>query len=82
MVAGPSVDRHHWVPKTEGGTEQGWLHTVCHRKVHAVLDETALARDYRTADALRGHPGIARFLAWVRRKPPEFVDRHRRRRRS
>lgn len=41
MIAGPSVDRHHWVPKSEGG---------------------------------RAHPEVRRFVAWVRRQPPEYLD--------
>lgn len=81
MVAGPSLDRHHWVPRSEGGREQTLLHRICHRKIHSVLDERALARDYATPESLRAHPEIARFLRWVARKPPEFMDRHRRGRR-
>lgn len=77
MVAGPSVDRHHWVPRSEGGREATALHTVCHRKIHAVLSERDLARHYHTADRLRAHPEIARFLTWVSGKPPEFTSPHR-----
>ncbi len=76
MIDGPSVDRHHWVPKSAGGKDQSPLHKVCHRKVHAVLDETDLARRYNTPESLRGHPEIAKFVQWVRRKHPEWVDWH------
>lgn len=81
LVAGPSVDRHHWVPKSEGGRAAEAMHTVCQRKVHSVLDERSLARDYDTPEKLRAHPEIARFLAWVAGKPPTFTSRHRRTRR-
>lgn len=81
MVAGPSLDRHHWVPRSEGGRTQDWMHRVCHRKVHGVLGERELATAYSTAEALRAHPDIAAFLRWVRKKPPEFMGRHRRARR-
>ena len=74
MIDGPSVDRHHWVPKSKGGRDVAVLHTVCHRKIHSVLSETELARNYATADALKAHPDIAAFIAWVRKKPPEFLD--------
>jgi hypothetical protein len=77
MVEGSSVDRHHWVPRSHGGREQAPMHQVCHRKVHAVLSEAELARAYDSAEALRGHPEIARFVAWVRRKPPEWNAWHR-----
>lgn len=82
MIAGPSVDRHHWIPKTEGGRAAEPLHRICHRKIHAVLDEKSLARDYATPEALRAHPEIHAFLRWVRRKHPEFTAGHRRPRRG
>ena len=74
MIEGPSVDRHHWVPRTEGGREAVAMHKVCHRMVHRVLDERTLARDYATAEALRSHPEIQRFIAWVKKKPPDYID--------
>ena len=74
MVDGPSVDRHHWVPKSEGGGEAAPLHRVCHRMLHRVLSETEMANAFNTPEALRAHPEISRFIRWVRRKPPEYVD--------
>jgi len=78
MVPGPSVDRHHLVPKLKGGAkgEVVLMHKVCHRKIHSVLTEAEIARDYPTVAALRTHPEIARFIAWVAGKPPEFLVRH------
>ncbi len=70
-------DAHHLVPKSRGGVQTAFLHRICHRQVHALLTEAELARDYATADALRAHPGMARFLAWVRRKPDDFFERTR-----
>lgn len=81
MIAGPSLDRHHWVPKSEGGRVQTIMHRICHRKIHSVLSERELATAYDTPEALRAHPEIARFLRWLRKKPPEFIDHHRRKRR-
>jgi hypothetical protein len=75
MLAGASVDRHHLVPKAQGGRETVWMHRICHRKIHSVLDERSLATDYADPASLRAHPEIARFLRWVARKPPEFLKR-------
>ncbi len=72
MVAGPSVDRHHFLPKSEGGRERRWVHRVCHRKLHSLFTERELARDYATPEAVRAHPEVDRFVRWLRRKPPEF----------
>ena len=48
------------------------LHQICHNVIHATLTEAELARDYATIDALRAQPGLARFIRWVGKRPPEF----------
>jgi hypothetical protein len=74
MIAGPSVDRHHWVPTSAGGRVSEHLHTVCHRMIHRVFSEQELATAYADPAAVRAHPEIARFVAWVRKQPPEYLD--------
>ena len=74
MVTGPSVDRHHWVPKSRGGRATDDIHLVCHRMIHRVFSEKELAGDYADPEAVRDHPEIRRFVAWVRRQPPEYAD--------
>ncbi|OYQ35003.1 restriction endonuclease [Niveispirillum lacus] len=73
MIAGPSVEDHHLLPRSQGGKQTVPLHRVCHRKIHAELSEKELARGYTTLEALRAHPDIAAFIDWVARKPPEFT---------
>ncbi|GGX40846.1 hypothetical protein GCM10007385_05360 [Tateyamaria omphalii] len=51
------------------------LHHICHREIHATLTETELARAYNTPEALRGHPRLAKFLAWVAKRPPSFASK-------
>lgn len=82
MIAGPSVDRHHWVPRKEGGGKWSYLHRICHKKLHSLFDERMLAISYNTADACRAHPEIAKFITWVRKQPPEYVGRHEKPRRG
>jgi len=74
MIAGPSVDRHHWRPKSQGGTDTQWLHRVCHRMIHRLFDEATIARDYDTPDRLKTHPDIVKFITWVRKKPVDYID--------
>lgn len=45
---------------------------ICHREIHAALTEAELARDYSTPEALRAHPRLAKFAAWVAKRPPGF----------
>jgi 5-methylcytosine-specific restriction endonuclease McrA len=71
-------DAHHLVPKSRGGRATTVLHRICHRQLHALFSETDLARDYATAEALRAHPEVAKFVEWVKTKPPDFMERTRR----
>lgn len=72
MIEGPSVDRHHFLPRAEGGRAVAPVHRICHRKLHTLWTERELARLYSTPEAIREHPEIQRFVCWLRGKPPEF----------
>jgi hypothetical protein len=76
LVSGPSVNRHHLTPRKFKGRVAVDIHAVCHDKIHAVLSEREIARDYDSIDKLKEHPQIAEFIKWVAKKSPEFVDGH------
>jgi hypothetical protein len=65
---------HHLVPKLKGGKHGPTvlLHQICHNEIHATLTEADLARDYDTPEKLRRHPRLAKFVAWVAKRPPTF----------
>lgn len=67
-------DEHHLVPRLKGGRATQVLHRICHRQIHAIFTEAELAQRYNTVEALLSHEEIQRFVAWVRKKPPEFCD--------
>lgn len=69
--------RHHLVPRLRGGKDGPvvLMHAICHKEVHRHLSETELARHYNSPEALRSHPALARFAAWVARRPPGFNGR-------
>ncbi|MCM2561767.1 HNH endonuclease [Lutimaribacter sp. EGI FJ00015] len=68
---------HHLIPKLKGGKGGPvvLLHHICHKEIHATLSEAELARAYNTPEALRAHPRLARFAAWVVRRPPGFLSK-------
>jgi hypothetical protein len=65
---------HHLIPKLKGGKggPTVLLHQLCHREIHATLSEADLARSYASIAALRAHPRLAAFAAWVAKRPPGF----------
>ena len=79
---GAKVEWHHAVPKSEGGEETVPVHPICHRAIHAAVSNPDLARTGGDMDALRRDPTIARFVAWVADKPPDFHAPTRRSRRT
>lgn len=77
LLPGDSIDRHHWRPKSQGGTEAAYLHRTCHRKLHSLFTHKELATEFDSPDRIRRHPEMQKFIRWVRRQPPERVLRHR-----
>lgn len=76
LLAEP-CNRHHLIPISKGGkhTPTILLHKICHDKVHAVFTETELRNYYHTIERLQQQEEIARFIKWLRNKPPEFYDK-------
>ena len=77
MIAGPSLDQHHPIRRSCGGRATMAMHKICHRAIHAMLSERELAEDFSTFAALKAHPMLTQFIAWVRKHPPEYDDRTR-----
>ncbi|MEO0586944.1 MAG: hypothetical protein AAF078_04820 [Planctomycetota bacterium] len=98
---GVRLTKHHLIPvarhnkprtrrqhdRADFNTRVAWLCPPCHNTVHATLSEQELAEHYHTLDRLAAHPDIARFVAFVRKQPPDARvavrptnDRQRRRR--
>lgn len=87
-----ALTRHHLIPRTRHHNRKNkrdfdravvkqtvGLCRPCHSQVHAVLTEKDLERNYRTVDALLGHPEIRKFVDWIREKPAGFRPQTRRR---
>ena len=70
-------DAHHLVPKSKGGRHTEYLHRICHRQIHAMFTETELAKHLNSVEALLAHPGIERFVTWVKTKPIDMMERTR-----
>jgi hypothetical protein len=69
---GTCVEWHHPIPKSRGGRETAPVHPICHRTIHQTLTNKELERGYSTPEALRDHPELAKFIAWIASKDPDF----------
>lgn len=79
------ITRHHLVPRSRARKDKKRkrknrrdrrelertvdLCGPCHRNVHVSLSNGDLERGYDSVEALREHPGVRRFTAWIRTKP-------------
>jgi hypothetical protein len=72
---GRRIEWHHPVPKSRRGRDTVPLHPICHRTLHATFANAELARLGADPGVLRQRPELARFLAWLAGKPPDFHAR-------
>jgi hypothetical protein len=71
--------KHHLVPKCRGGAGDVFVftHSICHKQIHALFNEKALAKRFNTIEKLKKQPDIQRFLTWIASKPIEFNQKMR-----
>lgn len=83
--AGVELTRHHLIPRTRHTNKRAKRQTTreerqqtiglcrpCHNQIHALFTAKQLERDFPTLSLLAAHPGVARFVEWIREKPPGF----------
>jgi hypothetical protein len=80
------LTRHHLIPRTrhrkkrnrrlferiEVRTRILWICRPCHDHIHEILSEKEMEAQYHSREALLAHPVIARFVAWIAKKPDGF----------
>jgi hypothetical protein len=69
---GRRVERHHPIPRSEGGRATVPLHPICHRAIHALFETAELARIGSDLTLLREEAALRPFLKWIADKPPDF----------
>ena len=78
LIKGPTINEHHLIPKAENGSETVTLHVVCHSKIHSIWHENDLKDYYHTIERLLSDERIQKFVKWVAKKDPEFIDSNKR----
>lgn len=69
---GRRAELHHPVPKSRGGRATEAVHPICHRTLHATFSNSELARIGADLGAIKANPAMARFIAWIADKHPDF----------
>ncbi len=69
---GRRAELHHPVPKSRGGRATEAVHPICHRTLHAIFSNSELARIGADLGAIKTNPAMARFIAWIADKHPDF----------
>jgi hypothetical protein len=77
LIPDSQKDAHHLVPKSKGGKITEYLHRICHKQIHALFTESELAQQFNTAETLKNHPEMGKFITWVKSKPDNFYERTR-----
>ena len=54
------------------GRETVAVHPICHRTIHANFTNAELARMGEDRAALLEDEAVAKFVRWVKHKPPDF----------
>lgn len=75
IISRSQLDAHHLIPKSKGGKKAEYLYRICHRQIHALFTETELAKQFNSISALLSHPDIELFVAWVKNKLENFIER-------
>jgi len=76
LIPGPSVNEHHFIPKSFKGGETQTLHVVCHSKIHSIWSERELLNEYNNPARVREHPEMQKFIRWIAKKHPEYRTRN------
>ena len=66
------ITLHHLRPCEEGGKAEHRtpLCRPCHKQLHAVFSNKALAKSLDRIDLLKASPELQGFLGWIRRQKP------------
>lgn len=69
-----SINQHHFVPKSQGGKVQLFLHRVCHDAIHSLWTEKELAEEYSSAEKILMDARMQKFVKWVQKKDSLFYS--------
>lgn len=58
------------IPKSRGGRTTTCICRDCHKACHSVFTNRQLEKTYNTVEALMGHEGFAKMVAFIAKQDP------------
>ncbi len=69
---GTTLVWHHPIPKSRGGRDTVPMHAICQNMLITNFTNSELERHGMDASGLLADPTVAKFVAWVAKKDPDF----------
>ena len=67
-----NMSKHHFLPKSRGGTTTDRICMACHDQIHLLFTNKQIEKDALTAvKTLRAEPSMQTYLAWVAKRNPD-----------
>jgi hypothetical protein len=71
--APPSAqEKHHTVPRSEGGKDTIIVCIDCGDMVHQIFTLKELKKEFNSVEKIVGHEGIQKWVKWINKKPDQF----------
>lgn len=69
---GKTLVWHHPIPKSRGGRDTVPMHAICQNTLITNFTNSELERHGMNVEGLLADPTVAKFVAWVAKKDPDF----------
>ena len=70
---GKTIVWHHPIPKSRGGRDTVPMHPICQQMLITNFTNSELQRHGKEVEGLLAEPAVAKFVAWVANKDPDFT---------
>jgi hypothetical protein len=62
-------EKHHLTPRCKKGKETVPVCIDCGNQIHELFSISELNSQYDTVEKLKNHPGMQKWIRWVRKRP-------------
>lgn len=66
-------EKHHLIPRTEGGKDSAKVCVNCGDMIHKCISINDLRDKYFTIELIKTHEDIKKWVSWISKKPNDFT---------